>query len=148
MFSSKESLWRQEILHKYIEPLSMEDRIMQAVKPILSNIWKVIVQPFPLVGNWMAWNVGNGVKVRIGADPWVGSGEERILSEELVVTLQNKGIHYLAQTADPISTTICKQGCKSEVDLRLSEREGERCKEYVAQFQKNNIRLREDDSLV
>jgi len=108
MMNPKESLWRQEILHKYIEPLSMEDRIRQAVKPILSNIWKAIVQPFPLVGNWMAWNVGNGVKVRIGADPWVGSGEEHILSEELVVTLQNKGIHYLAQTVDPISTTIYK----------------------------------------
>ena len=137
MFSSKESLWRQEILHKYIEPLSMEDRIRQAVKPILSNIWKDIVHPFSLVGNWMAWNVGNGVngvKVRIGVDPWVRSGEEHILSEELVVTLQNKGIHYLAQTTDPISTTICKQGCKSEVELRLSEREAERCKEYVAQF--------------
>ena len=135
MMNPKEILWRQEILHKYIEPLSMEDRIRQAVKPILSNIWKAIVQPFPLVGNHgMAWNVGNRVKVRIGADPWVGSGEEHILSTELVVTLQKKGIHYLAQTTDPISTTICKQGCKREVEFRLSEREEKRCKEYVAHF--------------
>ena len=65
----------------------MEYMIRQAINPILSNIWKAIVQPFPLVGNWMAWNVGNEVKVRIGADPWVSSGEEHILPEEL---------HYLA----------------------------------------------------
>ena len=47
----------------------MEDRIRKVVNPILPNIWKAIVQPFPLVGNWMAWNAGNRVKLRIGADP-------------------------------------------------------------------------------
>ena len=58
----------------------MEDKIKQVVNPILSNIWKAILQPFRLVGNWMAWNVDNRVKVRIGEDPWVRSGEEHILS--------------------------------------------------------------------
>jgi len=105
MMNPKESLWRQEILHKYIEPLSMEDKIKQVVNPILSNIWKAIVQPFPLVGNWMAWNVGNGVKVRIGADPWVGSGEEHILSEEICYLAQSSHFrnYHLAEQVSKLS---------------------------------------------
>lgn len=61
----------------------------------MSNVWKAIVQSFPLVGNWLAWKVGKWDKVRIGADPWVGSGERHKLSEELIVTLKNQGIHHL-----------------------------------------------------
>jgi len=42
----------------------------------VSTCWKFIVLVFPLVGNWMVWKVGNGERVRVGANPWVGSGED------------------------------------------------------------------------
>ena len=31
---------------------------------------------FPLIGNWLAWEIGNGRSVRIGEDPWEGARED------------------------------------------------------------------------
>ena len=29
---------------------------------------------FDLIGDWLEWQIGNGRKVRIGQDPWIGGG--------------------------------------------------------------------------
>jgi hypothetical protein len=54
----------------YVDPPSFE-WIRLPVKPIskISNVWKPLVQSFPLLGNWLVWRIGNGVKARIGEDP-------------------------------------------------------------------------------
>ena len=59
--------------------------------------WKVLVLAFPLVGNWLAWLVGNGRKIRVGEDPWSGEGERYKLLEGLVSKLRSLGIYNLNQ---------------------------------------------------
>ena len=59
----------------------------------------------------MAWNVGNRVKVRIGEDPWVGSGEEHILPEEL---------RYLAQSSHFRNYHLVEQVSKLSIYLPAS----------------------------
>ena len=46
--------------------------------------WKALVLAFPLVGNSLAWLVGNGRKIIVGEDPWSGARERYKLSEGLV----------------------------------------------------------------
>ena len=40
----------------------------------------------PLIGNWTAWEIGNGKSVRIGEDPWAAAGEDY----KLPITIINK----------------------------------------------------------
>ena len=35
-----------------------------------------MVLAFPLIGNWIAWEIGNGRSVRIGIDPYDGARED------------------------------------------------------------------------
>jgi hypothetical protein len=32
-----------------------------------------MIDVFPLVMDWIVWNIGNGKSIRIGEDPWVNS---------------------------------------------------------------------------
>ena len=38
--------------------------------------WKAMVLAFPLIGTWIAWEIGNGKSIRIGMDPCTREGEE------------------------------------------------------------------------
>jgi hypothetical protein len=38
-----------------------------------SIVWKALVEAFPLTGEWIVWNLGNGKSVHIGEDPWEGA---------------------------------------------------------------------------
>ena len=64
--------------------------------------WKEFVEAFPLVGNWVAWKVGDGGRIRIGQDPWVGSGDNYRLPDNLVSLLKDKGITLLAYASSYI----------------------------------------------
>ena len=35
-----------------------------------SIIWKALVNAPPMVGRWVAWKIGNEIKLIIGEDPW------------------------------------------------------------------------------
>jgi hypothetical protein len=41
-----------------------------------SIVWKALVEAFLLIGQWTAWRVGNGCRIRIGEDPWIGVGDD------------------------------------------------------------------------
>jgi len=49
-------------------------------------IWKVVGLAFPLVGNLLMWKVGRE-KVKVGIDPWVGSGGLYKLPNKVITTL-------------------------------------------------------------
>jgi hypothetical protein len=38
----------------------------------VSTHYKALVQAFPINGRWLVWKMGNGEKVRVGVDPWIG----------------------------------------------------------------------------
>ena len=49
--------------------------------------WKTIVLVFRLMRNWTPWRIGNGIRVKINQDPWVGASERYRLSEPLILQL-------------------------------------------------------------
>lgn len=76
------------MVRKYIEPQYWEDWICNPVKKYTqgSSLWKAIVLSFPLVGSFLAWKVGDGKKVRLGADPWIDGQGLYHLSDDVIST--------------------------------------------------------------
>lgn len=105
------SLWMSVIYQKYIAPLSMIDWIRLDHKRCsgVSIIWKAIVRAFDLVGDNLAWSVGNGHKFLIGRVVWAG-GDQVLLSEELCIALSHRRFTFLHQVANPLATTFWNQG--------------------------------------
>ena len=56
---------------KYINEITIEDWLRVDMKSIkgASNVWKYLVKALLLVGKWIAWEIGSGIKVRVGKDP-------------------------------------------------------------------------------
>jgi hypothetical protein len=52
----------------------------------VSIIWKAMGLAFQLVGNLLMWKVGRE-KVKVGIDPWVGSGGLYKLPDKVIATL-------------------------------------------------------------
>jgi hypothetical protein len=71
-------------------------------------IWKSMVQYFPLIGNRLVWSVGNGIKVRIEMDPWMGSGVDFKIIEAIVTSLHREGIYNITQVASLETSSIWK----------------------------------------
>jgi hypothetical protein len=123
-----DSLWTQVVTHKYIKPGSVGDWIRRENKniPNCSIIWKVVIKSFHVIGDGLAWKIGRGDKLRIGSDPWPGSGLAHSLSQELQDHLHTQGLYKLNQIVDPGSTNIWHQGWHSvetlglEGDLKIS----------------------------
>jgi hypothetical protein len=65
----------QVVHQKYISPETIEDWIRSPQKTChnVYVIWKVVVLSFPLIGGGLVWNIGDGSRVQLGEDPWVGS---------------------------------------------------------------------------
>ena len=69
---STQSLWTEVITQKYISPTLILDwiRDIGSMKPpSRSIIWKALYHSFSIISEGLVWKVGDGTKVRIGADP-------------------------------------------------------------------------------
>lgn len=99
---SKEGLWRQRIEKNYISPGSMMHCVRSQRKSInnMSIHWKALVQSFDVISNHLAWRVGNGEQVRVGAGSVMGCGEGLRLPEGLITLLQERGISTLNQVGE------------------------------------------------
>lgn len=89
---SKEDLWNQIHIQRYIEPNSAEDWIGNPNKSInnASILLKVLTITFPLIGRLLAWKVCNEAKAKISIDPWISSGAEYKLPEAVINSLQSR----------------------------------------------------------
>lgn len=58
-------------------------------------IWEVVLKAFHVISDGLAWKIGNGTKVRIGVDPWPGSGNNHLLPIEVIQSLHNQGFFFL-----------------------------------------------------
>ena len=61
------------------------------------------------MGDGLAWRIGDGTKVCIGADLWPGSDGIHILAPKLIQSLHDHGFFHLNQVVDPARTTIWSQ---------------------------------------
>jgi hypothetical protein len=142
-------LWTKVVTQKYICPDTVEEWIRRPVK-VAANctiIWKALVKYFQVVGEGLAWRVGNGLRVRIGTDPWPGSGRGHLLPQPLIEVLHDRGFYYLEQIVDRDMTTIWSQAWKRVDQLGL-DREYEAIWDgYIRALQLGHICItdREDD---
>jgi hypothetical protein len=79
-----------------------------------------MISSFSVVGDGLAWRVGKGNHIRIGVDPWPGSGNSHILPDDLIIQLHRQGISFLSHLSDPPSTTLWNQGWRSATSLGLN----------------------------
>lgn len=63
----------------------------------MSNSWKALCFAFSVVGSLLAWNIGNGSRVAIGEDPWIGGVAHFKLSNHVINALRSNGFFTLNQ---------------------------------------------------
>ena len=94
------------------------------------------------MGNWLVWKVGNGERVRVGSNPWVGSGEDYKLLENLIASLQVKGIYNLAQATFSEFSSIWHQQWKKSDFLGLDSVEGELWEAYKTKLKVSYVDIK------
>jgi len=115
----------------------------------VSIIWKAIVFTFPLIQDSLMWKVGNGERVCIGVDPWVGSGEGYILLENLINILYENGIIFISNVSLSELTTIWHEEWKFIEMLDINVREGELWEVYITNLRSSHLRIKYyEDELV
>lgn len=119
------SLWTKVILQKYIAPVSLEAWIRSHPKTLkgASMIWKAIINAFPLIENGLAWNIGNGNRLRLGLDPWSGNDGNHLLIGQLIQSLHSRDFFFLSSLEDPNRSTLWAQGWKDPISLGLNKEE-------------------------
>jgi hypothetical protein len=141
------SLWTQVVTHKYIKPDSVGDWIRRADKSLssCSIIWKAVIKSFHVIGDGLAWKVGRGDQVRIGTDPWPGSGNAHSLPQAILDHLHTQGYYKLNQIVDPGSTNIWHQGWYNSDFLEMEGEFKLHWDNYIFSLQRGHIRLLDKD---
>jgi hypothetical protein len=67
-----------------------------------SIIWNTIITSFDMVGDNLAWRIGNVNKVRLSLNPWPGSGGAHNLPANLLHSFHTQGYLFLNHIADTI----------------------------------------------
>lgn len=73
-FLFKDNVWKQILVKKYLIPKLVVYWLQKEAKsPFkLSNQWKAMTTTFPIIVNFLAWKVNNGLEVRVGRDDIMG----------------------------------------------------------------------------
>ena len=112
-------------------------------------IWKAIVKSFHLIERNLAWDVGNGEKVLIGRDSWLGSTHQHILPNDVVEALGRNGFTTLNHLADPRPAEPWNQHWRRAFSLGLGALETIYMERYIRELARANILLtNQEDSLV
>ena len=113
-----------------------------------SVIWKAVVKSFSLIETNLSWDVGNGEKLQVGRDPWVGSEHQHFLPVEVINTLALRGIHNLSQLADERPADPWIQHWKSAYMLGLGEPEAAILENYIRGLQLAHIQISEQEDVL
>ena len=111
-------------------------------------IWKAIVKSFRLIEDNLAWDVGNGESVLIGRDPWLGSTQQHLLPNDIIVELGHRGITTLNQLADPRPAEPWVQCWRRENSLGLRDRETVFVETYIRELVRAHIILSDQVDLL
>jgi hypothetical protein len=92
--------------------------------------------------------VGNGGRVKVRIDPWVGFGEAFRLSENIVNSLHEIGFFTLGQVIDLYHSTIWIQEWKPIDDISLHDEEVQEWMGYISFLKASHVRISvQDDEL-
>eukprot|EP00253_Pinus_taeda_P013898 PITA_13898 len=138
-----ENLWTRTVKRKYIDPTPLEAWIRNPVKSHkkVSAIWKATLESFKVIEQGLAWKVGNGEKVKIGKDPWIGCNENYALSPGLVQQLEEKGLLFLNQVASSGASSIWGQAWKNGDEVDLEQRWRNEWSAFTQELFRSNVRL-------
>lgn len=105
-------LLMEVFMQKFIRHDSLEDwiRFPNKVKGNISTLWRLVINYLDLSTSGLTWRIGHGHKIRLGYDPWKGSGEIHILSQNIIPTFGMKATLELYQIENPIVTYLWIQG--------------------------------------
>jgi hypothetical protein len=104
-------------------------------------IWKAIIKAFPLIENGLAWNIGNGNRVKIGLDPWSSSDGNHLLTEQLIQSLHSRDFYFLSSVADTNHATLWAQGWKDPFSLGLNEEISQELEHFIQGLKAAQIHL-------
>jgi hypothetical protein len=101
---TSDKIWTSVIKQKYIYSSTLLDWIRSPLKKSAncSLTWKATLKSFFVVGDGLAWRIGDGTKVCIGVDPWLGNNVLHILLPKLIKSLHDQGFFHLNQVTDPL----------------------------------------------
>jgi len=142
-----DNLWVEVIHHKYIWPSSITEWLRRPNWNHLgiSSIWRATLKAMPLIRDNLLWRIGNGAQVRIGLDPWPGSGNAHLLPAGLIRNLNNRGIKYLAQIGDPQRSNIFTQAWVTDRQWHLPEDWSAPWQGYIQALTETHIKLQEEE---
>jgi len=143
----KDSLWSRVIFQKYIRPDTLEDWIRNPRKEHGggSIIWKAVIKSFHVLDSHLAWDVGNGGRLRIGEDPWVGCEQQHILPRPLIEQLRDRGIFYLSQLVVPNLDRPWAQSWRHVDSLGLEDQDARELDRYIRELSLAHIHLKDRD---
>jgi hypothetical protein len=98
-----------------------------------------MLSTFSVIGDGLAWRVGNDNHFRVGANPWPGSDTSHLLPDDLILHLHRQGITHLSNLTDNCSTTILHQGWKRASFLGLTGNYIVLYENYIAALQRGHI---------
>jgi len=145
------SLWTRVIKMKYFPEDSIEDWVRNPRKSHQggSMIWKAVVKTFHIIENKLAWNVGNGLRLLVGRDPWVGCNIDHVLPGYVIEALRRRGIVSLSQLAVPRQEGVWLQRWLRADSLGLLDQEKAAMEVYIRNLELSNLVLtEEEDTLV
>ena len=104
-----------------------------------------MVLAFPLIGNWIAWEIGNEKSVKIGEDPWAGAGEDYKFPTTVVNKLRERRCFKLADAKVESHPPQQRTKWKTIEEMGLEGNEVESWNNFVNLMEINFINLNEED---
>ena len=103
-----------------------------------------MVLAFPLIGNWTSWEIGNGRRVRLGLDPWVGVGEDFRLPQLVLNKLSEQRCFKLADVQIQLPNQVYRTRWKATHELQLEGVDVVCWKTYIELLESSFVSLDED----
>lgn len=85
-----------------------------------SQIWSYLLKSIYLLLHWIVWSHGDGKSIVIGKDRILGMGDAVLLSKELLVSINRKGIFFLYQAQKEAQVGRITLNWFSSTDLELT----------------------------
>ena len=131
--------------HKYIYPLTTKEWYRTLTKAIMnvSIIWKTTIMAFNVIREWLVWSVGDGNKVRLGDEPWIGICGAHMLPLAIKEGLRDQGLVMLGEIGDVVNSTPFRQAWIQVEDIGFMDQEKKLWKGNVKSLQVSHVRLME-----